>query len=227
MNNVKKILWGAVLIVVGVLLALDVFNVIDVEFLFRGWWTLFIIIPCGIGLVADKHKLGNLIGLVVGVALLLAARGIIGYDLILKLALPVAIIVIGGVIIFKAVAGKGVREAEKKFEESGKVLQEYCSTFSGMTIDPVGEVFDGASLTAIFGSIKLDLTGAVINEDAVIKVSSIFGGVNIILPEDVNVKISSSSIFGGISNAKKQEKHEGRPTVYINGSCVFGGCDVK
>ena len=227
MNKVKNILWGAVLVIVGLLLVLDVLNVITFDLFFKGWWTLIIIVPCAIGLITDREKTGNLIGVLIGVALLLASRDIIPFELLWKLALPVAVVIIGAVIIFKAIGKKDAREVEKKVKENSEPLQEYCATFSGVDADLSGETFTGASLTAVFGGVKLDLREALINSDAVIKVSAIFGGVDIFVPDDVNVKISSSSIFGGVEDKKKAKKKDGAHTLYISASCVFGGCDIK
>ena len=64
MKNFNKILWGIVLITIGVMIGLNILGLTDINFFFRGWWTLFIIIiPCLIGLFNDEEegKTGNLI----------------------------------------------------------------------------------------------------------------------------------------------------------------------
>ena len=227
MNKVRRILWGVVLVAIGVLLVLNTLGIIKFDPFFRGFGTLFIIIPCGIGLITDRNKIGSLIGLTVGVALLLAARDVITYDLIWKLCLPFAIIFIGLAVIFKTFGKREAREVEKKLRENGTRLEEYCATFTGMNVDFASKEFTGVSASAIFGGIKLDLRAASINSDSVIKVASIFGGADILLPDDVNVKLSSSSVFGGVSNKRKQKNIEGAHTVYISANCIFGGCDIK
>ena len=90
-----------------------------------------------------------------------------------------------------------------------------------------GEVFEGVELNAVFGGVKCDLRGAIIEKDCVIEANAVFGGIDIYLPENVNVKINSSSVFGGISDKRGAAKIENAPTVYINGTCMFGGADVK
>ena len=50
MKKVSGILWGIVLVAVGVILTLNAFGVANVDIFFDGWWTLFIIVPCVIGL---------------------------------------------------------------------------------------------------------------------------------------------------------------------------------
>ena len=90
-----------------------------------------------------------------------------------------------------------------------------------------GEEFKGSNLNAIFGGIKLDLRKAIVNEDIVINASSIFGGIDIYIPDNCKVKIKSNSIFGGVSNNKKCNVDDNSYTIYINASCMFGGVEIK
>ena len=71
MNKISNLLWGLVFIVVGVIFGLNILDITDINIFFDGWWTLFIIVPCFIGLFKDEDKSGNLIGLIIGVCLLL------------------------------------------------------------------------------------------------------------------------------------------------------------
>ena len=50
MKKLSKILWGIALIAVGSIFALKAFGVTNVEIFFDGWWTLFIIVPCLVGI---------------------------------------------------------------------------------------------------------------------------------------------------------------------------------
>ena len=101
MTKVKNIILGLVLIAVGVFVALNVFDVIDVDILFDGWWTLFIIIPSFLGLFDKGEKTGNIIGLLIGIGLLLSCQNVIDFDILWKLALPAILVIIGLSIIFK------------------------------------------------------------------------------------------------------------------------------
>lgn len=79
----------------------------------------------------------------------------------------------------------------------------------------------------MFGGIKCDLRNAVFENDAVINVCCVFGGTDILLPDNVNIKVNSNSFFGGIDDKKHQNSKDNQYTVYLNGSCIFGGVDVK
>ena len=80
MNNFKNVLWGIILVVLGVIIGTNSLGLTDINLLFDGWWTLFIIVPCFIGLFTNSEKTGNIIGILIGVALLLGINDIIAFD---------------------------------------------------------------------------------------------------------------------------------------------------
>ena len=227
MKKLNGIMWGLVLIIVGVIIAGNSLNIISVDLFFDGWWTLFIIIPCTIGLITDKEKTAPLIGLIVGVLLLLACQKVIGFDLFWKILIPIIIILCGLKIIFRTIFGgkicENFDELSKKIEKDGTVT----AIFSGQNLNSNDQEFKGSNLQAIFGSIELDLRGAIIKEDVVIEATAIFGGIEIIASDDINVVLKSNSVFGGADNKKDGLKKEKKHTVYVNATCIFGGLDIK
>lgn len=226
MNNIKNILWGIILVIIGVIIGRNTIGITDIDIFFDGWWTLVIIVPCFIGLFTNKDKTGNIIGLLVGVILLLGMQNIIDFNLIWKLLLPSIIVIIGLSLIFKNTFNSKINNEIKKLNNKNTKDNEYCATFSGQRIDFPNEEFKGATLNSVFGSITCDLREAKIKEDVVINASSVFGGIDIIVPDDVNIKIKSNSIFGGVNNKKKNNEDK-KYTIYVNASCLFGGVDIK
>lgn len=226
MNN-KNILWGIVLVIIGVIVGLNALNITNINIFFNGWWTLFIIIPSLIGLLKEKDKTGNIIGLIIGVVLLLGVQNIIDFDLIWKLILPVIIIIVGLSLIFGNNLNKKINNEIKKINNKKGKNEEYCSTFSEQKIDFDDEEFKGVSLTAVFGGITLDLRKAKINEDVVINTTSVFGGIDIYVPDNIKIKVKSTSIFGGVDNKKIKNDNEKEHIIYINAGCIFGGVDIK
>ncbi|MBQ9950074.1 MAG: hypothetical protein IJO93_05085 [Clostridia bacterium] len=225
MRKTKTILWGFALIAAGVLFALKAVDVIDFSIFFNGWWTLFIIIPGVIGLFGSGNKTGNIIGITVGVALLLACQDVISFNLLWKLLVPVMIVIIGVSLVVRGLFGGKASKVLAETQTDSHGYRKAFAAFSGRNVVVDGEVFEGAELNAIFGSAKCDLKNAVIEKDCVIKASAIFGGIDIFVPEGVSVVDESTCIFGGISN--KTEKKSDTPTIYIMGTCMFGGIDIK
>lgn len=227
MKNLGAIIWGLVIISVGLALGGNALGIINVNIFFDGWWTLFIIVPCFAGLFSDKEKTGNIIGLTIGILLLLACRGLFDFGLIWKLLFPIIIVAIGLSIIIKSVCDKDVNESIKKLNSNISSEEGYSATFAGQDVNFNGEVFKGTNLNAVFGGVKLDLRNAIIEEDVVINATSVFGGIEIFVPNNVKVKVKSNSIFGGVSNKRTAEDLNATHTIYVNATGMFGGVDVK
>ena len=224
MKNLKSIVFGILLIGLGAVLALKALDIISFNIFFEGWWTLLFIIPSIVGLFTERDKAGNVIVLVVFSLIFLSSQNFINSDMVWKLALPIAVVAFGVSIIFSSLKKKKQVVSHDKAPSDGEIRESFAA-FSGTDVKLDGEKFEGAKLTAVFGGIKYDLRGAVIEDGCEIRLSAIFGGIDVIVPEGVNVKSNVMGLFGGASD--KTAKTEGAPTVYISGECVFGGAEIK
>lgn len=227
MKRIDHVLWGLVLIVLGLIFGVNALGFAHIDVFFNGWWTLFIIVPCFIGMFHKEDRTGNLIGLAIGIVLLLSCQNILDFGMVLKLIIPFTLVVWGLSLIFKDTIHskrmKEIRDAAKK----EKNLEEYCATFGSVTADYTKEEFKGASLEAVFGSVTCDLRGATIKKDVVISASAVFGGIDIYVPDDIVVKVRSTPIFGGVSNKTKNDSSDHAKTIYIDATCIFGGVEIK
>ena len=228
MKKVSNVLLGMILVIIGVILGLNASGITRIDIFFDGWWTLFIIVPCVCGLFTSYDKSGDIIGICIGVFLLLCCQGIFRFDLFWKLLFPAIIVFIGLKIILGNVFGNRGDQIFEKLKGNGATLKNGTAVFSGANLDYTGEVFEGAQLDAVFGGVKCDLRGAVINGDCVINASAIFGGIDIYVPYGVNVKVNSTSFFGGVSGGKDCRNNPANPyTLYVNATCLFGGVEIK
>ena len=224
MKKYKNIVYGIMLILLGIIIALISLDIIHTNFFFKGWWTLVIIIPSIIGLLFEDDKLGNLISLIIGILLLLGVRNIIDYKILLKLFVPILLVTVGLSLILK-----NILESKKtlQIKELNKVkdnTKDIFATLSNENKKIIGE-FKGISIDAVFSNVELDLREAEITKDQVINVSAIFSGVTILTNNDIKVIVKSDSLFGGVSN-HIEEKDEAQ-AIYINASCLFGGVEIK
>ena len=227
MRKIGNTLWGIVLVIIGVILTLNALDITNINIFFNGWWTLLIIIPSAIELIARENKFWSAVWLIIGILLLLACRDILDFDLIWKLTIPVLLILVGINLIFKDKIDRKMEKKRKELKEKGQQMEEYCATFGEIKEDFNNQEFNGANLTAVFGSVDLDLRKAVINEDKFVKTSAIFGGIEILAPENVNIKVKSVPIFGATSNKTGRKFDEKLPTIYVDSFCMFGGVDIK
>ena len=221
-------MWGLVLVSLGVILAGNALGWFDVNIFFKGWWTLFIIVPCTIGLITNpKEWLGHLIGIIVGVSLLLACLDVISFSNLWKLLLPAIVILIGLSLIIKNLFSQKFDKAVEKLNEKFDKSDESGAVFGGANINMAGKEFKGKNLSAVFGGLKLDLREAKIKEDVIINATAVFGGIEIYVPNTVAVETKSNSFFGGVSNKSNVKPKDKAPTVYVNGTALFGAVEVK
>lgn len=224
-KKVSLLLWGIVLIALGLLFALNALDILSVNLFFDGWWTLFIIVPCAVSLFTSRDKVGSAVGVLIGVFLLLCCQGILRFSILWKLLVPAIIVAIGIKLIVSGVRKNRASEILQQNKAAGRDKDSGFAAFSGNTLNYNGRPFHGAELNAVFGGVKCDLRGAIITEDCAITASAVFGGIDILVSGNVNVIVTSNSIFGGVTN--KTMPLPGAPTLYVNATCLFGGVDIK
>ncbi len=223
-SKLSNVLWGLFFIVLGVGFAGNAFNAWDFNLFFAGWWTLFIIIPCAISIIQNGPNTGSIIGLTIGILLLLAQQDVFDMQVVGKLIFPLILVIIGISIMTSNIFNKH-KHIDFTNVASGSI--DYTATFSGQKVNVDNEPFKGATLNAVFGGIDLRLDHAIITEDAVINCSAVFGGIDIYIPNDVNVKVTSTPIFGGVDNKHRGPFITDAPTIFINATCMFGGVDIR
>ena len=207
-----NIIIGILLVVAAIGYIGNVFEVWHFTLFFPGWWTLFIIVPAVIALAANGFRPTYAVLLGIGLLLLITRLGILP-SWLSKLFIPVIILAIGFLIIFRG-------------KENGS-MPLYIAVFSGRTPNYNGKEFTGAICMAFLGGVDLKLKQATIRDGAEIDALAIFGGVDVILPPDVNVEASCIPLFGGLSEPKNRVYDSSFPTVKINAIAIFGGIDVK
>ena len=73
----------------------------------------------------------------------------------------------------------------------------------------------------------MDLRMAVIERDIRIDATAVCGGIDILVPSNVMVRVMSVPVLGGVSNKAPAPTEIPCHTLYINATCVFGGVTVK
>lgn len=230
MNKVKPVIWGIAIIALGVILGGNAIGLFNIDIFFKGWWTLFIIVPSAISLITEKEKVSNLLFLCCSIILLLAAQDVFSYGVAWKVILAMALVVLGGSLIVRNIwHNKNDIEVTEKVKQAknNKDMDSQMAAFSGSERVYNKEEFTGSNLAAIFGGVELDLRNAVFKKDTVINAFALFGGIEIKVPKDVAVKSKSGFIFGGISDDRKDTGAKSKYTIYIEAAGGFGGISIN
>lgn len=132
-KNHSSYIWGGLLVLFGILLAGNALDLFHFNIFFDGWWTLFIIIPCFIGLFNHGNdKTSNMIGLAIGIFLLLVAQDFITWRMFGPLSLAVILVFIGlSMILPKKNKNQDYSSQNyKTYQSSGNTDQTYERTYT-------------------------------------------------------------------------------------------------
>jgi hypothetical protein len=82
---------------------------------------------------------------------------------------------------------------------------------------------------AVFGSVTLDLRGALVEGDTItINSGTVFGALDVIVPEGVEVDLNGLAIFGSKeTKGRPVQLMPGAPLVRVNALVVFGAANVR
>lgn len=221
MKKSKYIFGGLLLIVIGVLWALDTVGVLKVWPILKEWWPLLIIFFSAWGLFTPgSDKAIPSIGLAIGTVLLLRTQGIIERRMAVPLIFAIVVVIVGIYLLMGGVFYK------KRHGDVTAGDEEISASFTGRNLNYQGLEFHNASYSAVFGSITADLRGAMIAPDAVIHIHAVFGSVYILLPENVPVTFHIVPLFGSAGDRRVNRPKRTDAGVDIDGSVIFGSAKV-
>jgi hypothetical protein len=115
-------------------------------------------------------------------------------------------------------------------DATGQDLQpdKMIAIFGGVTRTGRWRVRKKIQAFALFGGMDLDLRDAVF-EAPVVEIAGFwcFGGLDMKLPEGIDVRDQTAGIFGGTDVRDIGDPAPGAPTLVIKGVALFGGVSVR
>ena len=104
---------------------------------------------------------------------------------------------------------------------------DLVASFGPLDYKSTSNAFRGGSVQTWFGGGVVDLRQATLDPmGATIAVNALFGGGNLIVPEDWNVEAKLAGI-GGIGDARPQrDRSPEAPTLRVEGVALFGGWGI-
>lgn len=240
---------GGILILLGVLFTLDNFGIVQAGDLFR-YWPLFLV---GFGLLRisqahySEQRVAGAVLVGVGVLLLLRTLHLLYFHL--RTVWPIFLVIAGLLLVWRASRRRdpsGSAEAAlssatgslsdartESVPGGGVYLNDFAFLGGGERIVR-SQDFRGGEITAIMGGFNIDLRGAGIAADeAVLEIFTLWGGVELRVPEDWQVVIHAVPILGGFSETSQGPGRAapagGAPSkrLVIKGTAIMGGVEVK
>lgn len=231
----KRLYFGVILIVLGVILILERLNLIPESMadLLISWQTLLI----GIGVLSmiGGNRTAGTVLIVIGCTFLVPELITVPHEL-RRIYWPLILVAIGVAILLRR--HDNPKQIEVDISQPNIPNDNSINTFDDFVIFGGREIFvtsqalAGGKATSIFGGIEFDLRRANLQPGgAIIDCVSVFGGCGFKIPMDWNVRNEVTTIFGAFTD-KRGETYSDRyydpsKTIVIKGISIFGGIEVK
>ncbi|MGN1227001.1 MAG: hypothetical protein ACI4TL_07185, partial [Candidatus Cryptobacteroides sp.] len=159
-ESTKKVI-GIILLFIGAFWIISSISSFAFRLLFKGWWTLFIIIP-SIWAIVNKHdRQAGFIGLGIGLILFFFAQFGFSWGDFFRFSLAI-LMIIGGVSILLSHSPK-LHIHNNSEAANGK--RQMDITFSKRYFHFNSETLDDIKCKVVFGILTLDLRNAYIDKD--------------------------------------------------------------
>jgi len=219
---------GAILIIVGALIFMKNFHLSFFHIDIFSWPFILLIIGI-IVLVNHKDSFFGLFLVIIGGAGIASQYFHISFRYIFREYWPFLLIILGIYLVLK----QGVRNTSNKneFVDSEEYYLDIFSIFGEKTKKIKTNNFLGGKTTSLFGELKVDLKDSRLTHGTKeLDTLTLFGATKIYLPNDWNVIIKATTIFGGFEDHRgRSEQSENTETkiLIIKGLVLFGGGEIR
>lgn len=200
-----------------------------IDLSFRGWWTLFIILPCLASIIERGIHVYNTIGLALGTLLFLKAQNFLTTGQFTNFFVAALFLLIGLSVLLggrnrRLIAnGNEVRNGNWVNDPNERI--KLSAVFNSMHICNESQNIQKGEVNTVFGSIVLDLTKAQFQNDTRFDVDAVFGNATILLPSNVNIIVNGTPFLGSIEN--KTANSSGDKNIVFYCSSIFAAITLK
>ncbi len=225
------LLLGIVLMFLGLFLIADMADIVPWrmrDYIFT-WQALLIFL--GLIFLSNKENKGTGVILIAVGAFFLLPRFFELPHYWRSLFWPSMLILLGLVVIFGGRRHHGGRKAfsGNTSRSSSEDYLDDVAIFGGGDRTVNSQQFKGGKITHIFGGSKYDFSKARLAPGTNnLELVMAFGGTKLIVPEEWEIKIEVTSVFGGFSDKRVRSivEKDREKTLIITGVNVFGGGEI-
>jgi predicted membrane protein len=230
------LVWGAIIVVIGVALLLDHMGISGFDRIYR-FWPMILVVFGIMNILTESNRSFGVLLIAAGAILQLNRLGFL--HLTFEQLWPLAIIGIGLLVMWGSLETRGFLRSKTRADSTGPTGDSLQDTlhavaiFAGSERTVTTQNFRGGKITAVFGGIELDFRDADIEGDeAVVEINCLFGGVEIRVPETWHVYSRNLPVFGGYSDKthgtkRPDQTDSNKKTLAITGTVLFGGIEIK
>lgn len=218
-TSIARALTGIGIITVGIMAMLGSFGIIPFGDIARDYWPVAIIVLGLIMLINNpRNFVWPIIVLLAGAGLLARTTGYTDVN-ILSLFWPALLIYLGASVLFRRPGFSSTNVTAREREDMTAIL-------GGIDSLNTSDDYKGGKAVAVLGGVTLDLRKATIKKEAVLDVTSFWGGIEVKVPEGWNVRSKINVVMGGVE-IKTSPTKKGAPVLTLVGDVIMAGVDVK
>jgi predicted membrane protein len=219
-----RLIFGLVVIWLGVLFLLQELTNFDADVILR-WWPVALI-AYGLmrltGTWSRQQVTAGAIFTLLGLWMLLRSLGIMPVGI--GDLWPVVLIAIGALMVS---GGMRRSRAPTSSGDSTNTVSAFAF-WSGVDRRVVTTDFQGGDLTAFMGGHDIDLRAAKMNgQSATIDLLVVMGGVDLRVPDDWAVSVEAMPIMGAVEDRSRPPAGEVKGRLILKGFVMMGGVEVK
>ncbi len=216
-----QLVFGIIIIFVGVLFALDNLNILRAGDFIRFWPLALMAIGLAKLLDAERAE-GRLIGgIFFGVGSILLLDTLHVLDFSAAVIWPLIIVAIGIFVAWQAV----MRE---RTPSDGTSVLSATAILGGVEKNCDSQDFRGGDITAIMGGCEIDLRKAAIKTDqAVINAFAFWGGIEIRVPEGWTVRLDGFPFMGGMTDSTHAPTTPSGQRLLVKSFVMMGGIEIR
>lgn len=227
------LVFGLLVIAVGVLFTLDNLNIVDGgEYIYQYWPVG--LIALGVARMIESHLRGGSL-LTGGIFAVVGTWFLLDHLDLVEASLldiwPILLVVVGCIIVWQGL--KGGARINRAISTDGADSVDHQSVItavavlSGVTRGSSSPRFRGGELTAFMGGCEIDLRQAAIAGEAVLDVFAMWGGIEIRVPENWQVVGRVTPLLGGFDDKTRPSKDATTQTLIVRGVVIMGGIEIK
>lgn len=224
-NAQSQLFIGLFILLLGVLALVDNLNLFEMRNLLQFWPTVFIVFGALKLKEAEtgKQKWWPIGFIALGILMTLNNIGLIQFHL--RDWWPAILIAIGIKIIFFDRKKPDSLEGTE-FTNSTEEMLDVTAIMGESKNKITTQNFRAGDITAIMGAAELDFRQATIVDQAVLDITSIMGGVVLIVPREWLVVNQTTAIMGGTED-KSMPAADASKRLIITGTAIMGGIEIK
>ena len=108
---------------------------------------------------------------------------------------------------------------------------DYTAFMASVKKNILSKNFRNGEITAIFGGAKVDFSQADLDHSAVLEVTNVFAGTQLVIPANWEIRSEIVCVFGNVEDKRPQvpasATEENRKVLVLKGTIFFGGLEIK